>query len=351
MAVIYMDGCDLYNSTTDLRDAGVDGYITYFGNKMGYSASGGRFGFGALVPDLSTVANYIVPFPPVALGTDLYVGFWFKSTLSGTTGFQTLIQLYTTNGWRTAIKLSHDQNGTLRVEENDGTTHDTASGVLTANTWSWIELKVTLGTNNTNGAYDLHVDTTSVSSDASSDTFPSTGDTVGELRIVGSDYTRYIDDIVIWTGSGASPTSFMGYAQIDTLLPTGDGADTAWTASAGSDYQCVDDALAGADGDTTYISASSASTKSSFAMADLTGVATSNLAVQVRARAKKTASEVKTLRGYVKSSASTTNGVTRGMMDNYAVHRLGIVSADPNGGGAWTESSINAMQAGVEVIA
>ena len=350
MALLLMEGCDLYNDQDDLRDAGRGAYLAAGSNRMGYDPTGGRYGGGAILGGTTVASGLGWEFPALALGSTFYFGFWFRPTLTVGSTQQIFCQLSTLNADTRILSLQHTVNGTVQATNNANASVSSASGVLTTDTWHWIEGQVVIGTNATNGSYDIRVNGSTVVSASGIDTFPATNNVVGEFKIYGAQYARRFDDIVLWSGSGAAPNAFIGESRIDTLRPNADGGALGWTASAGSQYQCVDDVAGSHNNDTDYISATTATTKSRFAMSNLPGTATTVHAVQVRGRARVTASQAKTLRGYINSSATEANGTTRGLQGTYGVHRLGMFTTNPNGGGAWTDTTVNAVQAGVEVI-
>jgi len=80
--------------------------------------------------------------------------------------------------------------------------------------------------------------------------------------------TRW-DDFYIDTASGSEADEAPPELRFDFRTVDGDGAHSAWTPSAGSNYQNVDDAGAH-DGDTTYNSAASASLQDSYTTTGVT---------------------------------------------------------------------------------
>jgi hypothetical protein len=130
---------------------------------------------------------------------------------------------------------------------------------------------------------------------------------------------------------------------------TADGADTAWTASAGDDYQCVDEIPATFD---DYISTdvSVNATKGTFAIGDLSFTPDSISVVAVYAKAQLDEAGVGSIRAIVKSSASYGNGATEGL-DTTAEWVKGFFETDPATSAAWNEAGVNAAQAGVETVA
>jgi hypothetical protein len=72
-------------------------------------------------------------------------------------------------------------------------------------------------------------------------------------------------------------------------------------------------------------------------------------AVQVVAAAKKDDATTRTYRTNVKSSSTTANGATKALATSYQIFS-DVFETDPATSAAWTESGVNAMQVGPEVV-
>ena len=145
-------------------------------------------------------------------------------------------------------------------------------------------------------------------------------------------------------------TDFIGDVKITTQSPTADAATVDWTASAGSDYQCVDETPNAANDDTDYISSSTAGQESRFAMSNLAATPAAVHAVQVRYRAKKTDAGNRTIRSLVNSNATESVGVERGLSTAYKWFHGDVFELDPDGSVDWDGAAIDALEVGVEVV-
>lgn len=81
-----------------------------------------------------------------------------------------------------------------------------------------------------------------------------------------------IDNVHIYDGTDGAPwNAISAERRVYFGMPGADGALTAWIASAGSDYQCIDEN--GPNGDTDYISSSTATDRTSITVPSLSGLA------------------------------------------------------------------------------
>lgn len=343
MALIFMDGFDCYSSVTDAQNSG---WIPESSTTI--STTAGRAGGGAL-EFVSTIYQWTRTFPIIAYGGTIFVCFayYHKGAAAPT---QLVRVLSDTGGLIGAI--THDTAGTVTWTPSTGGVTNTAGSPLTANSWHWVELKIVLGTTASNGSVEVQIDGASVLTATSQDT-NTTGVGAGGIELTGGASTApnqaWIDDIVIMDGTGSALNNFLGDCLISTLTPNADGGTVDWTASAGADYECVDEAPSAANDDTDYISSSTAGQESRFQMTNLTGSPASVHAVGVRYRAKKTDAGVRTLRSLINSNATEQTGTERGLTSNY-IWRHDYYSQDPDGPSAWDEAAVNAMQVGVEVV-
>lgn len=344
MALLFMDGFDCYANTAQAADGGwsPDTNCTI-------STSGGRFGGGAL-QFAATSKQWIKTFPVVLYGAVVYFGFAYKHTGIATAQMVRLVS----DANVVLISLSHDAAGSITLQPNTGASTSEVGNSLTPGSWHWIEVKVTLGTTAANGAVEVKVNGSTVINATSQDTNSTTGSGAGVIELGAGGGANpneaYIDDVVIYDATGTTVNDFLGDTKITTHSPTADAATVDWTASAGSDFQCVDETPNAANDDTDYISSSTAGQESRFAMGNLAATPSAIHGVQVRYRAKKTDAGDRTMRALINSSATESTGNTRGLPTAYRWFYGDFFPLDPNGSVAWTDTTINALEVGVEVV-
>ena len=343
MALIFAEGFDLFDSSAELQ---MGGFPQADSAVVGFNATGGRWGGGCLEISGSTGGG--VPISVIsAAGTTVFIGFHFFMAAETFTA-TTLMALRVSS----AAILNMAVNPTGAVRFTDGSSlqvHPTDGQGLATNCWHWVELQVVLGTNDTNGSFELRIDGVTYCSGATLDTYGGTNTQLTELRFSGNSVYK-IDDLMAWSSTGAAPNTWLGGARITTLRPTADGAVVNWTANTGTDVGAVDDANGSSNGDTDYIASSTATQRSRFVMGDLANAGDTIAGVQVRLRAKKSDTQPRVVQAYVRSGSSETDSSDIYLTSEYLVHRASNVAVDPNGGGAWTKTAIDAIEVGVELV-
>lgn len=156
------------------------------------------------------------------------------------------------------------------------------------------------------------------------------------------DAATYWDDIVI------DSADWPGLTHVQAIFPTGAGSSAAWTPSTGSNWDCVNE-VPGSDSD--YVATNTANAVDSYAMGDLTGSIGSIKTVQVVARALYAGAPTPTgIKGVVRSGG-TDYPSTATATPGTAVKTFGFLwETDPNTSAAWTESGVNAIEAGVKAV-
>jgi len=345
MALIHMDGLDCYADLTDMSRAGYQPEST---TSLAIDTTGGRYGGGSVRFGTASLAVNL-PIPLLAYGGTLIVGFAVYHSGSAAGALLTAVS----DADATAFKIEHTAAGVLKFYTGASTLVYTSAGApLTANAWHWVEMKIVLG-NSPSGSFEVKVDGGASDSFSSTDTQPTgTGIVLLQLSAGGAVSPNYarIDDIVVMDGTGAALNTFIGDSKITTHAPSSDGGTVDWTASAGTDVSCVDETPSAANGDTDYISSSTAAQESRFNVADLANTPDIIHAVQARYKAKKADAGARTVRGLVNSGGTEQTGTTVGLTTTYAWLKGPVASVDPNTSSAWDSAGVNAVQVGVEVV-
>jgi hypothetical protein len=135
---------------------------------------------------------------------------------------------------------------------------------------------------------------------------------------------------------------------VELLLPSGAGAETQWTPSAGSNYQNVDENPE--NGDTDYNKSNTVGQVDTYAMANLVSVAGLIYGVQYLEYARKDNAGTRTIAPVARIGGADYLGSNVNLSDSYAYTRE-IKELSPATAAAWTISEINAMEFGVKVTA
>jgi hypothetical protein len=341
MALQKADGFDIFSNVADVSKAG---YSRASASNVGFSTSNGRFGGGCLSSTPGTtsqgwnVSCYAEP------GQTLIISFAFFHNNATAVGPLVDAGLFVLNCSSTGVLTLFNQQSSIVA---------TSEAVVTPNSWHWVEVKVTLGTDNTSGVAVVRVNDSTVISVTGQDFFNALTSRITSFLIVGPNGTGgvtdvRVDDMIIMDGSGAAMNDFIGDTRIETLRPDGDGAVVDWTASAGADYQCVDETTA--NDDTDYISSNVPGQESRFSFADLSSNPSSIDLIQVRIRARKDNAGTRSIRGVVNSDGNEEVGPTLGLSTEYSWLRAGAFLTNPDGDDAWDGPAVDDLEVGVEVV-
>lgn len=217
-----------------------------------------------------------------------------------------------------------------------------SGGSITTNRWYFLGIKVTV--NDSTGIVQVYLDGAEIFNLTSQDT--KNGGTTGEIDTLyfnaQSSYV-YFDDIKV------RDDAIPGVGGINVYLPAGDGGDVAWTGSAGSDWECVDEAPATY---TDYISTDAATTgtKSTFTHPAMAAAAYDSIdCVCAAAVVKLDASGSGNARAIVESNGSYGNGETVALSTS-TKYLHSFQTVNPDGGGAWTKATVGTAEPGVETI-
>jgi len=283
----------------------------------------------------------------IAAATTLIINFAFYSGATPAANNK-ILELIDTATSQVYVRQNTDNK--LAVCNGDGTLLATSSLALSNATWYYINFQVTI--NNTTGSFYLDVDGVEWVSGTGADTQNTANATANSVKFLGAHATTdsRIDDIIIADSSGSMNNTRAEFraAKIEARLPSGAGATTQWTPNTGANYAAVDETAG--DDDTTYVHASAAATKDTYAMADMVAIAGTVVGVQTCFRARKDDLNVRTVRDVIRSNGADYNGTTQTMTTSYADY-FRIVETDPDDSNPWDIAGVNAMELGVEVVA
>jgi hypothetical protein len=348
MSLIFVDSFDHY-ATADFTKK-----WSATGGSPTLNASGGRRGGGALQAGSSS-GHYLQK--ALTPGASWVVGFSLKFTTLpvAITGIVALFDVTTLQ-----CDLRVNTDGTLSVTRN-GTalTNGTSTYVLSPNTEYFIEWKVTIANSIGAGTCVVRVNGAVVITVATSqDTQNTANASASMLRFGyasnstwGSGTTNW-DDFYLCDQSGSAPTNdFLGDCRVDAIFPNGNGN---YSQFAGSDGNSVDNYLLVDEttpNTTDYNDGDTVGDRDSYAFGNLAALTSQTVyAVQVNAAIVKDDAGAKSASTFARSGSTNTDGASA-VLGTSQVYISQIYEADPNGGGAWTETSVNAAEFGVRVTA
>lgn len=230
-----------------------------------------------------------------------------------------------------------------------------SSATMALNTYTYIEIRISFHATagvvqvRLNGTLilDLSGIATQFTSHASADELRLGNHGDSMARSFG---TQDIDDVYLCDGTGSVNNAFLGDCRVDVITPTGDGSHSAWTPSSGTTHSTLVDETTPND-DTDYLSTSTAGARESHALGNvpsLTGLVVAG--VQQCLSARKDDAGTRQVKGLLKSGATTQAGsVTHTLTTSYRYY-CQITETDPATGSPWTESAVNALEAGMENV-
>lgn len=218
-----------------------------------------------------------------------------------------------------------------------------------AERWYYIELKQVI--NDTTGSWTVRVDGVTIASDSSVDTRNGGNGIVGFLEISGvtnNTQTKW-DDIYVFHDNGGDVVDFLDTIHVGSLHPDADGDDEVWSTSSGTDSFALVNENAPHDDDTDYIQSGTSAERTLFTYDNVLTGLTSFHGIHIQTVVRETDGTDFTLINTFKQggnlfpeSAEAIAGTSFENIDH-------VLDQDPDTTADWTESGINALQAGVEV--
>lgn len=217
---------------------------------------------------------------------------------------------------------------------------------LVAGVWYYVEVKVKL--HDTLGTVDVRVGEVNVLSLTAQDTKNSGTKTVFD-RIVLLCFDTWADDIYLCNTAGVR-NDFLGDCVVEGLLPSGDGATSQLLGSDGnstSNYALVDEATP----DTAdYVGSATTGEKDTYAFSNLAHPLGTVLGVSTVVYAAKTDAGARSIRAVTRVGGTDYPGSDASLSTTYAAYSE-VLELDPSTVTAWTVSSVNGAEFGVEVRA
>jgi hypothetical protein len=228
MSLLYFDGFDRYGTAVSSSLYARSGW-TVAGNAQNRPTSGRRSGNAAEVWNATIASNYLEH--GFTSATTAIVGAAFLSQSGGSWAASPILQLRDSAG--SHIELRNDNTGKLGVFKGTGTTTQIGSWTttgLTQGTWSYLELKVVIGTS---GSWELRLDGAVIGS-ASGDTKGSSASATDRVRLGGlsssnSAYRNLFDDLYILDDAGSAPfNTYLGDVAVERRGALAQGASNNW---------------------------------------------------------------------------------------------------------------------------
>jgi len=358
MSIIHMEGWDGLPVEAPLTWGGGGGprprialnYMdasTTAANRSQVVGTGGKFGGRHF--NLGTNANEGVVLGPAFCLEEVIVGMWFKcGALPGFTGAGYVCQ-FVTNAYENfpGLFIDSDTTGHLRLVRYTTAVSTTTPVVLQAGVWSFLEFYVRI--HDTLGAWTVRKNGITVHEATGLDTKQdaTTIRSVGLYKPWAGNSLKY-DDLYIMDPAGATPNTFLGPIRIDRISPTANGTTNNFTPNTGSNFQAVDEDEP--DSDTTYIESSTAGHIDEYTMGD---ISVSDPEVPIAVGVNAVPQRYSHLGKDIKLRLRDASGVQQSaaLEVNYAYKRgmMKQIFDKDSLGGAWSQTTVNGVEAGVEL--
>jgi len=235
-------------------------------------------------------------------------------------------------------------SGTLRAYRSTTLLATSAASAVSPLNWNVMEVMLTVA--DSGGRFVIKINGITVIDFTGDTRNIGTAGRTGQVRIgiittLGAYANMFLDDIVF------SDNAWPGTGGLWVLPVTANGDLQEWTASAGAQYECVDD-LPGDFSNFIYASGAVADVDSNFEFANLPLTPTAIGPVMIVAQARAAAPGSVPVRTIAYSGATVANGTTVGV-DVGTVTLTQIMDTNPATSAAWSESAVNALKGGVGI--
>jgi len=350
MAIVFVEGFDMYNGLTNTATAGgITSRWDYFAN---LSLLAGRFGGQAAAIAYGTSSKYLAAslgasYTQGALGFAFYASALPSNNIDiayvGTTASLAQLSVVFTVGGGLAVYRGILGTGTSAL------LGATALNIIPVGAYSYIELEFVI--DNSVGSAILYLSGTPVLTLSGVDTQNLTDNTFSLLSFgtpggLGYGFVGRFDDVYL-----TDTPSRLGEQRVFTANVDADASPSDWAASGGAvaPYTMIDEVLC--DGDTTYISSSTLNARAMFGVGNLPVSPTGIQAVQISSFGRKTDTGLRKIQlQYEDASANlyTSSEYTLAGGPGYG-RQIDLLQNNPITTAGWTASEVNAMKIGVKV--
>ena len=364
MALVFMDGFDHYDmNQMNMKWENVSGgpnYIMCDGNSR---RSGTKY-----FKSIGGNANKHVV--DTVTGEDIYsyvVGCACLYTTVAIAAGAWSLQLQSEGGTpHVYIRFEGDGKVKLQIA---GVWYETEQDFVDPNTWFHIEIKGTI--HESSGEFECRLNEETVLSDSSICTQYPGQEGIARLSIGGGLMMwgeAWFDDVYLLDGNSPQ-NDFLGDSRIDTLYTSADGYYTMFTPSEGDNWECVYPEVVDVEDDsgwplyiegihydcprvdfTKYNSATVAGSRDCYELDNISSLSKPIHACQQNSCYRKTDAGKKQVEQFLRISSTNYDCGKIWEATDFAKIKTFPWTYNPDTSVAWTESDINALQSGIEIV-
>jgi len=219
---------------------------------------------------------------------------------------------------------------------------DCTVGSFAYDSWNFLQIRVHIG--NADGAIQVWQNGTSIGSVINVDTEITGGPLCHKWTLTSGDQILFAN-LLIYTESGNVPNARTPETRIFAVMPNSNGFVNDFTASAGVNWECIDEQPN--DGDSSYVSAASAPLSELYVCPNSGAVAGSTVyAVGVELDARKDDAGTNELDELIRSGGTTFSAGNPSVLTSSYQRFRAIWDTDPATAAAWTVANANTAQIG-----
>ncbi len=289
--------------------------------------------------------------PASAQHATMTLGVAFRPSALGTHNTNTfgVMALAGDSGATNHMNVALTATGALDLRRGTTVLASTAGALIVANEWHYLELKVTLS--DTVGVATVRLNGTQVLTFSGDTKNAGTGTVLDAYQLGGpSASANYdFDDLFLLNGAGTINNDFLGDCRVETLLPNGNGASSAWV---GSDANSVDNYLLvneAVPSLTEFVESATVGAVDTYAFANAATAAGSVPGVMVSALARTDAGAANVAL-VSRSGTDQADGGTQALSTTAVAVRQSF-ELQPVTAAAWTLAAVNGAEFGMKIVA
>ena len=333
MTTLWADGFDS-NSATDLL------YDYVCGSTPGFVAGRRAGGFALSINTTSRVCQRSLSSSP----STIFASVAIKTAETAASDLFSFDE-----GSITHITLLRALDGAIYVARggSGGVALGTSTLLAPSNIWTWFQIKVVIHA--TLGSVEIRDSGGAVRLNLTNQNTKNGGTGIVNEVILGgriTSSTYAYDDLHVWDSTGSICNTFTDESRVDAIFPSAAGDVTQWTPSVGTNWDCVNENPVVT---TDYVSSSTPGNQDLYAFTDLPHVPVSIYGLTVAAVATKDEVGARSFKLLTKRSSLNT-GATQALSLGSWLRYTNVVEADPGTSAAWTPTTVNAAQFGIEAL-